>query len=230
MTKYFMANTPQAELERQMMTPPRFTPRSVGQMTLSRFRYKPEDVACEYCMECRRKKCTAPVCLYTSERLEARAITYQELVRIFFFGMSHAELAKRIHSLTACHGFGYRDSAHQYRLDGCLHGELAHPDRYMLAVLYLLTARENLWQRTAPAVHAGQINYSAVKQKDFDIQSYALYRTAKGISDKQVILAPEALADRDLIDDDTLWLIINASLIARYGKDVFSIESVEGKG
>lgn len=227
MTKYFMANTPQAELERQMMTPPGFTTRCSGQTTSSRFKYKPEDVACQYCTECRHRKCTAPVCLYVPERLEAGAITYQELVRIFFFGMNHAALARRIDALTSRHSFGYRDSAHQYRLEGCLHGELARPSRCQLAALYLLTAKSDLWRRTASAIRAGQIDYSEVRQKDFDIQSYALYRTAKGISDMQIILAPDALADPTLIGDDILWLIINAALIARYGKDVFSIESNE---
>lgn len=227
MVKYFMANTPQAELERQMMTPPRFMPRGSGQTTSSRFKYKPEDVACQYCTECRRRKCTAPVCLYVPERLEAGAIAYQELVRIFFFGMNHAALAGRIDALTARHDFGYRDLAHQYRLEGCLHGELARPGRCQLAALYLLTAKDALWRRAAPAIRVGQIDYSAVRQKDFDIQSYALYRTAKGISDMQIILAPDALADPALIDDDTLWLIINAALIARYGNDVFSLKGRE---
>lgn len=210
-----------------MMTPPGFTTRCSGQTTSSRFKYKPEDVACQYCTECRHRKCTAPVCLYVPERLEAGAITYQELVRIFFFGMNHAALARRIDALTSRHSFGYRDSAHQYRLEGCLHGELARPSRCQLAALYLLTAKSDLWRRTASAIRAGQIDYSEVRQKDFDIQSYALYRTAKGISDMQIILAPDALADPTLIGDDILWLIINAALIARYGKDVFSIESKE---
>lgn len=44
MTKYFLKDTPLAELERQMMTPPNFSPRGGGQTVLCRFRYRPEDV------------------------------------------------------------------------------------------------------------------------------------------------------------------------------------------
>lgn len=40
------------------------------------------------------------------------------------------------------------------------------PDRYQLAVLYLLTTKDALWQRIAPAIRAGQIDYSAVRQGD----------------------------------------------------------------
>lgn len=40
------------------------------------------------------------------------------------------------------------------------------PDRYQLVVLYLLTTKDALWQRIAPAIRAGQIDYSAVRQGD----------------------------------------------------------------
>ena len=39
MTKFFMRGTPLAGLEKQMMTPPNFTPRGGGRMILNRFRY-----------------------------------------------------------------------------------------------------------------------------------------------------------------------------------------------
>ena len=38
MTKFFMRGTPLAGLEKQMMTPPNFTPRGGGRMILNRFR------------------------------------------------------------------------------------------------------------------------------------------------------------------------------------------------
>ncbi len=53
MTKYFLRDTPLAGLERQMMTPPHFSPRGGGQMILCRFRYRPEDVACKHCTKYR---------------------------------------------------------------------------------------------------------------------------------------------------------------------------------
>lgn len=50
MTKYFAQDTPRAGLERMMMSVPGFQRRGGGTMILSRFRYKPEDVACRYCL------------------------------------------------------------------------------------------------------------------------------------------------------------------------------------
>ena len=59
MTKFFMRGTPLAGLEKQMMTPPNYTPRGGGRMILNRFRYRPEDVVCKNCIGFKhRKPCT----------------------------------------------------------------------------------------------------------------------------------------------------------------------------
>ena len=47
MTKYFAQDTPQASLERMMMSVPGFQRRGGG-ISLSSFHYKPEDVDCQY--------------------------------------------------------------------------------------------------------------------------------------------------------------------------------------
>ena len=76
MTKYFAQDTPRAGLERMMMSVPGFQRRGGGTMILSRFRYKPEDVACRYCLHYRRRSCQVPICPYIAERLKSGAIGY----------------------------------------------------------------------------------------------------------------------------------------------------------
>lgn len=49
MTKYFAQDTPQASLERMMMSVPGFQRRGGG-ISFSSFHYKPEDVDCQYCL------------------------------------------------------------------------------------------------------------------------------------------------------------------------------------
>ena len=75
MTKYFLKDTPLAELERQMMTPPNFSPRGGGQTVLCRFRYRPEDVVCKHCTEYRRGGCT------------------EETLRVYYFRLPVSEEA-----------------------------------------------------------------------------------------------------------------------------------------
>ena len=71
MTKFIMRGTPLAGLEKQMMTPPNFTPRGGGRMILNRFRYRPEDVVCKNCTQCIHGKCSATICPWIEERAEA---------------------------------------------------------------------------------------------------------------------------------------------------------------
>ena len=99
MTKYFAQDTPQAGLERMMMSVPGFQKRGSGMMILSRFCYKPEDVACRYCLHYRRRSCQVPICPYIAERLQSGAIGYRDLILECFGHIPHAGLHKRIQAV-----------------------------------------------------------------------------------------------------------------------------------
>ena len=79
MTKYFAQDTPQASLERMMMSVPGFQRRGGG-ISFSSFHYKPEDVDCQYCLHYRRKSCQIPICPYIAERLASGALEYHDLL------------------------------------------------------------------------------------------------------------------------------------------------------
>lgn len=223
MPKYFMNNTHLSAAERQMMTPPGFLPRGGGQAS-GTYRYKPEDVACKYCKEYRRRKCTVPVCPYIPERLDVRQISYQEVVRCCFHGMSHRLLSARIEQVACDRTFGFLDEAHYHRLQGCLHGELSEPDCVPLAALYLLTADQALWALTAPSIRAKPVVDTAIRIGSLNSRQRILFQVARGFNIEMLLLAPDALTDPSRTDDDTLWLIINASILARYGKGVMKLE------
>ena len=89
-----------------------------------------------------------------------------------------------------------------------------------LAVLYLLSSSEELWERSRPAFHSGTIDFSAVKLGGIRVQEYTLYRAAKGIWNGKLGVGADDLADRELISDHTLLLILNAALIASFGPQV----------
>ena len=99
MTKYFAQDTPQAGLERMMMSVPGFQKRGGGMMILSRFCYKPEDVDCRYCLHYRRRSCQVRTCPYIAERLKSGAIEYLDLILEYFGHIPHAGLHKRIQAV-----------------------------------------------------------------------------------------------------------------------------------
>ena len=220
MPQYFMKNTPLAGLERQMMEPPSFLPRGGG-TARSRFHYRQEDVDCKYCTEYRQRKCAAGVCPHIPERLEAGAVGYPELVRTCFHGLPHPALSLRIRTLAQHRPvFEFKDGAHCQRMRGCLRGDMAQAGQLTTAAVYLLTSDERLWTAAAPAIQSREIDYMRICPKGLTPRQTTLYRTARGFSAGTILLAPDVLADSRQTDDDTLQLIVNASLIARYGKSV----------
>lgn len=229
MTKYFMRGTPLAGLERQMMTPPNFSPRGGGQMILCRFRYKPEDVVCKHCTKYRRGGCTVPVCPWLEERAEAGVVTYSSLAAEFYRKWRDGELGIRIMELlSGKKSVSYMDASHTARLTAYA-AYLAHhhkdgSENRRLAALYLLTATETLRRCAIPrtfdlwSIDIG----SWGTMRTLSEQEYVLFQAAKGIWLGQNTISAAELCDRELVEDKTLRLILDALLIAHYGKAVIA--------
>ena len=100
-------------------------------------------------------------------------------------------------------------------------------DRVWLAAVYLLSAHAGLWQKTIAAVTPGQIDFGSIRLGDASVREYVLYRVAKGIFSGALGATSAELADPELVNDDTLLLVLCAVLIARYGPDVMQIGGLE---
>lgn len=230
MAKYFVSDTPLAELERVMMSIPRFTPRHSGVVILCHFHYRPQDVACGLCTQYQRKKCGAAACPWLSERLEAGTVSYAELVAECFRGLGSDALSRRINALTAGKTrLSHADPAHRQRMDrwrqdnGSRCAKRISPQ--WLAALFLLTASGKLWERTCSGVDWNLVDFSKITLRDITAQDYALYQMAKTLCTGKLKITAEDLADEELVSDATLRLIIDAALIARYGCAVLSTGS-----
>ncbi|WP_337601414.1 hypothetical protein [Dysosmobacter welbionis] len=233
MTKYFLKDTPLAELERQMMTPPNFSPRGGGQTVLCRFRYRPEDVVCKHCTEYRRGGCIEGVCPWLEERVEAGAVTYTSLAAEFYRKWRETELGERIQELlSGKRAIAYYDNDHASRLAlYALFLDRHRRNNRALAAMYLLTATETLRQCALPRIFAfwsvpiGE--WKAVRT--LSEQEYVLFQAAKGIWQSQRTITIPELCDRKLVEDKTLELILNAALIAHYGRAMLAFDRREGR-
>ena len=224
MTKYFAQDTPRAGLERMMMSVPGFQRRGGGTMILSRCRYKPEDVACRYCLHYRRRSCQIPICPYIAERLKSGAIGYRDLILECYGHIPHAGLRKRIQAVEHWDGpdqvilrtvFVQMKSRFADRAwDGT-------PPGY-LAALYLLASKERLWQPALPALSHDSIDFSRIVSKPhgFAIQDYPIFYSARRLYDLKSPMEAEDLAHPKLVSDLDFHNIIYATMIARYGKAV----------
>ncbi len=227
MSKYFVRDTPQADLEKMMMAVPNFGPRGSAHAVLCRYRPQASDMDCRNCLQYRRG-CQSVICLYLTERLQAGAVTLEELIAETVRSWKYPKLTRRAMDIARrVKEFHFEDRLHIARMRRMTEWEDADVNNRWLAAVYLLTAHTPLWQQTLAAVTLGRIDFSRVQWNGANVQDYVLYRTAKEIYSGTLGAASEELADRKLVGDGTLLLILSAALIARYGPEVMKVGGTE---
>ena len=224
MGKYFVKGTPLAELERQMMMVPNFAPRGSSSAVLCRYRPTAADVDCRNCLQYRRRSCRSLSCPYLSERLEAGAVTMDELIVETVRPWKHLPLKQRAVGL-ACREerFHFEGQLHVMRMAEMTKAEAEYVNSRWLATVYLLSAHAGLWRKTLFAVRPDQIDFALVRLGESAVQEYVLYRAARGLCTGTLGATSEELADPELVSDETLLLILNAAALARYGPEVMNV-------
>ena len=224
MGKYFVRGTPLAELERQMMMVPNFAPRGSGSAVLCHYRPTAADVDCRNCLQYRRRSCRSLSCPYLSERLEAGAVTMDELIVETVRPWKHLPLKQRAMGL-ACREerFHFEGQLHVMRMAEMTKAEAEYVNSRWLATVYLLSAHAGLWRKTLFAVRPDQIDFALVRLGESAVQEYVLYRAARGLCTGTLGATSEELADPELVSDETLLLILNAAALARYGPEVMNV-------
>lgn len=195
-------------------------------MYIRRFTYKPEDVECKLCTE--YKKCDRNLmkCPWIAERIEAGAVSYEEAVLTAFpsKGLSVERLLETIHSYP---GTFWHNKQHKDRMEMFNHRLGYIPKRntpVYYAVMYLLTTSEELFRRTSNCFYRKGVEFDYAVLQNISLHDYALYAVAKDLYTGTVKLTLLDMADREIVDDDAFRLIINATLIAKYGVQAFNLK------
>ena len=172
MTKYFAQDTPQASLERMMMSVPGFQRRGGG-ISLSSFHYKPEDVDCQYCLHYRCKSCQVPTCPYIAERLASGALEYRDLILECLGRNLRLRLYQRIKAVTHWDGLD-QTILHKIRPYCQRAADKPKEDTPSVywASLYLLASREPLWKTAVPALASGYIDFPCISCRDLAVRDY----------------------------------------------------------
>ena len=180
-------------------------------MFVCTFRYRPKHVACYLCTEYKQKQgCTLPVCPWLAERIEAGVVGYQEAVMATI--PRNRLLAPRLRALVASFpGSLWKDGTHKERMEYAktrLHYYRRRDTPAFYAALFLLTSSAELWKLGGISPH-----------------DYALISAAKGLYRGVGGPATMELADPDIVDAEVFRMIVNATLIARYGLPVLDIRA-----
>lgn len=210
------------------MLPPNSAPRGSGSATLCGYSPHGVGVDCQNCPDHRHQSRRTLVCLHITEHLQAGAPTMAELVAETVRPWKHPGLRQRAVGIAGrIKGFPFEDQLHAARMLRMTRGEEGPVNTHWLAAAYLLSAHASLWQKALTAVERNQIDFTSIRLGDASVREYILYRAAKGLCSNKLGASSEELADPELVNDDTLLLVLGAALIARYGPDVMKIGVAE---
>lgn len=226
MSRYFMYGTSLEGIEQLMMLAPNFSPRRSGVVINNHFNCKGDVKICNGC-EVNIKRGETSDCFCFKAKLNIDEIKYVDLLKDCFGKMKNYALKERLKLLSNYFtGELFSNHKHKERFYHLHHNQeidIADRSPSYLAVIFLLTSDEFLWNLSEHAICLDGFDFSHMNLKQISTEGYALYQTAKTISTGKEYIKISEIADEDLINDTAFKIIINALLIAKYGADVFSI-------
>lgn len=194
------------------------------------YHYKPADVACEYCVEWRHRRCQANGCPWLAERIEAGVVSYASAVRELFGGVADEAFIARL-GLLVLHfrGSFWLDREHEFNTRLLLRsvGYQAWRNPRFFASLYLFGSNRGLLKRAWNACMPGGFEPVFIVMRGVSEHDYTLIQAAKALMCGGLGLTLYDLADAEIVDDEEFRLIIHALLIANYGPDVLKLGGTE---
>lgn len=227
MTRYFMRDTPLRSMEQEMMSRPNFKPRGHGRH--SGFRYRPEDVECQYCTEYNRKHpCPLNQCICLEERIEAGALDLTEFVRDCFRFELGPQLQNRLKQYFSQHCICFFLNESHWKRWKHWRDRYYRMSRKNKAALFLLTAYDDLWRRVIWKCDSDGFDFQSVRLSGIQPELYSVYQAAKALSVGSRNITTADLASTELVTDEAFQLIICALLLAKYGDTILSFERKTG--
>lgn len=129
-------------------------------------------------------------------------------------------------------GTMWQDDAHRKRMEtlrlllGC-RKERDTPEFF--AALYLLTSNKEIADRTFNCFLRGGIDFRYARRRGISPHDYTLLMAAKSLYCHTAEVTQGDLAEPQIIPDEAFRLLINALLIARFGRDALKITAKRGQ-
>lgn len=194
------------------------------------YHYKPADVACEFCINSRRRRCRESGCPWLAERIEAGVVSYASAVRGLFGGVENEALIQRLGQLVLhFRGSFWLSAEHEFNTRLLLRsvGYQAWRNPRFFASLYLFGSNRGLLKRAWNACMPGGFEPVFIVMRGVSEHDYTLIQAAKALMCGGLGLTLYDLADAEIVDDEEFRLIIHALLIANYGSDVLKLGGTE---
>ena len=230
MSRYFMYGTNLQDTEQMMMSVPNFSPRMKGMIIMGKkiIDEKEEFKRCVYCSEYNSKGgCQMVHCPYLLDRADFGQIGYADFIKDSFWNSDDFFFKKRLRGLfRSFTGEWFLSSYHKDRYNYLTESSalLQSTKKQNLALLYLLTANEQLWDRAKDHIYPNKIALSEIPLTGISTTCYALFQAAKTIASGKLHIKENELADKTLIGEVAFKTIIQSFLIARYGDEIMTVK------
>ena len=226
MSKLFMYGTSLEGIEQLMVMVPNFQPRRSGIVINNYFHCEGGAKNCNSVINV-SNRCNECGYIHSSFLSAADKVRYKGLINECFRKIRNYSFKDRLKLLTdSFKGEVFLNSNHKERFYRVLYEQDLDiydlSPRY-IAVIFLLTSDEILWNLLKHTVKANGFDFNKCNLKQISTGGYAIYQMAKTIWTGKESIEINEIADVDLIDDKAFKTIINASLITRYGTDIFLI-------
>lgn len=166
-------------------------------------------------------------CPWLAERIEAGVVGYREAVMETF--PRDRRLSSRLNLLIKHYpGSLWSNEQHERRMQYqcAVQGYRRRRDtNAYYAAMYLLTSNDDIYRRTANCFCKDGIEFGYAVLKNTSPHNYALFMAARDLCGKTEAVTMADLAEPEVIDPEALRLIVNATLIARYGLAAFQIRA-----
>ena len=224
MSKLFMYGTSLEGIEQLMVMVPNFQPRRSGIVINNYFNCEGGVKGCNSVINF-SNRCNDCEDIHSSFLSNVDKVSYKGLINECFRNIRNYSLKDRLKHLTdSFKGEVFLNSNHKERFYRVIYEQDLDiydiSPRY-IAVIFLLASDETLWNLLEHTVKPNGFDFNKCKQ--ISTEGYAIYQMAKTIWTGKESIEISEIADVDLIDDKTFKTIINASLITRYGTDIFLI-------
>ena len=166
-------------------------------------------------------------CPWLAERIAAGVVGYREAVMETF--PRDCRLSSRLNLLIKHYpGSLWSNEQHERRMQYqcAVQGYRRRRDtNAYYAAMYLLTSNDDIYRRTANCFCKDGIEFGYAVLKNTSPHNYALFMAARDLCGKTEAVTMADLAEPEVIDPEALRLIVNATLIARYGLAAFQIRA-----
>lgn len=227
MSKFFMYGTELQELEQLMMLVPNFIPRRSGVIVVKKVEEKKKPLRCQDCEYPVSDCFNETSCGWFTENLAAGLICYEDIVESCYRECGSYYLNRRLDQLVNnFDGEIFLSPIHRSRFHTVCRLQnvsLENRNSVYLATLFLLTADNKLWCAAKEYIYLDSFDFKRMHLNGINTDGYALYQTSRTIFTGKEYIKIDEIADETLIGDDVFKAIINATLIAKYGADMFRV-------